>query len=728
MSCDKLVLSQKLHEMGYASPEHFEPPDADAVQIENDNEFERLTFGQARMTEDGTRHFPIPSRLNRQPMQLVETMNDWHFAMLNDTGRNAWFFGEMAAIEEIEKKRVLDVGAGSGILSMFAAKLGAKEIVAVEANMNLCRLFFENCKKNNIFCTCELKSGERLEFLPINSHSKYTAGARIRIIHDMSTNLKPENVGYFDVIVSETLGALLNSEGTLGFLRDAYVRLGNFSRLFPDQKSAIMIPSGGRQCITLIESEKTVKACHTVPTKYMLFPSKYFTNENPLVSALPGHKKEAIQNLDLSTMDTLADTASMCFSKQLGFRLACQSDIRELSERVCLFELDFSKHIDAYKGLAGVSWNSVDKTTISNDLLTQDDRFEMPKIQFNDSNIEIVVNSAHITGNNTSSTSSSSSPKNNDANKSSDGRGVGENGTSNTGTTPKNAGFEIPSLVREQYKIPIKEAGTIHAAVLSWEVYGPSYLTNKDESKLLTTHLESVRDSEWGFARDMHWGQGIQVLEDYSISKRHIVKNAPQFAFVKEGDEMAVELYASRALLDLQIKLRGKGTEMFAPPSRAEVDRMNCTNSNASTSSKNYPTRIPPPSQPPPKPTAGGNSSWKGSGSSANGGTSSTSTKNYMSGTPYATLNRTFSGEKNESSHKRTRERNLSGAVSAIDPGNYYTRELTPDKGVGGHYNHHDDTHSAKSYNSALATLLRDKISNASRTGSAHSSHGTSPN
>ena len=39
----------------------------------------------------------MPERLELMPAQLVESMNDWHFAMLNDSGRNEFFRGEIAA-------------------------------------------------------------------------------------------------------------------------------------------------------------------------------------------------------------------------------------------------------------------------------------------------------------------------------------------------------------------------------------------------------------------------------------------------------------------------------------------------------------------------------------------------------------------------------------------------------------------------------------------------------
>lgn len=65
----------------------------------------------------------------------------WHFPMVNDSRRNDAF---AAAIDKAVKRisanspdgscRVLDIGAGSGLLSMLAARAGATHITACEAN------------------------------------------------------------------------------------------------------------------------------------------------------------------------------------------------------------------------------------------------------------------------------------------------------------------------------------------------------------------------------------------------------------------------------------------------------------------------------------------------------------------------------------------------------------------------------------------------------------------
>ena len=58
----------------------------------------------------------------------------WHIPMLNDIRRNDAF--ERAICKAVEKEgpdaRILDIGTGSGLLSMMAARAGARNIVSCE--------------------------------------------------------------------------------------------------------------------------------------------------------------------------------------------------------------------------------------------------------------------------------------------------------------------------------------------------------------------------------------------------------------------------------------------------------------------------------------------------------------------------------------------------------------------------------------------------------------------
>ncbi len=70
--------------------------------------------------------------------------------MLEDHKRTgAYYQGVMQNRRQFEGKVVLDVGTGSGILAIFAAKAGAKKVYAVEAT-NMAKFAKELVKENEV--------------------------------------------------------------------------------------------------------------------------------------------------------------------------------------------------------------------------------------------------------------------------------------------------------------------------------------------------------------------------------------------------------------------------------------------------------------------------------------------------------------------------------------------------------------------------------------------------
>lgn len=69
--------------------------------------------------------------------------------MLEDSQRNkAYRDAILSNKDEFKDKIVLDVGAGTGILSVFCAQAGAKTVYAVEAS-NVYKIAEETARENN---------------------------------------------------------------------------------------------------------------------------------------------------------------------------------------------------------------------------------------------------------------------------------------------------------------------------------------------------------------------------------------------------------------------------------------------------------------------------------------------------------------------------------------------------------------------------------------------------
>ena len=62
-------------------------------------------------------------------------IDDYHFAMVADEYRNELFHSALKKVIKANTSRVLDVGAGSMLLSMMAYELGAKKVIGVEAGL-----------------------------------------------------------------------------------------------------------------------------------------------------------------------------------------------------------------------------------------------------------------------------------------------------------------------------------------------------------------------------------------------------------------------------------------------------------------------------------------------------------------------------------------------------------------------------------------------------------------
>ena len=146
----------------------------------------------------------------------------WHIPMMNEHGRNEAYQKAMnSAIREGDV--VLDIGTGSGLLSMIAADCGAKEIITCEMSKTISEVAEKIIQKNGFDHIIRV----------INKNSK-------DLILGQDINKK------VDVLVSEILSSEFVGEGIQASLLDAKKRLL--------KKTGKMIPEGGNIMIALIEN------------------------------------------------------------------------------------------------------------------------------------------------------------------------------------------------------------------------------------------------------------------------------------------------------------------------------------------------------------------------------------------------------------------------------------------------------------------------------------------
>ncbi|KAG5511213.1 hypothetical protein JKF63_07155 [Porcisia hertigi] len=227
-------------------------------------------------------HIFVPPRLRRVPTALVEAVNDFHYAMMNDLPRNEFYYNLLKKHIVPGESGVLEIGAGSGLLSMMAAKLNAKWVVAVEGSSEMAALARSNIATNGL-------------------------QGKIKVLNMLSTELTPRDFPEPpSILVSEIFGTLLLGESALDYIADVRQRL-----LCPTTK---ILPQHGVQYAVPIECETLTKIC--------------------AVASWNG--------IDLSHVMALQDTTSVVFTKQYGFRMS-SVPFRRLADPIPLLTIDFAE-------------------------------------------------------------------------------------------------------------------------------------------------------------------------------------------------------------------------------------------------------------------------------------------------------------------------------------------------------------------------------------------------
>jgi len=156
----------------------------------------------------------------------AEQVPFWHIPMMNDARRNDAFEAAIkSALDAVGPgARVLDIGTGSGLLSMMAARAGAWSIVACEM--------------------VPIIADMARQIVADNGHA-----GRIKIVAKPSTELEvgTDLDAPADILISEILSSDLLTENVLDTFEDAHARLL--------KTDAVVIPRAASAIGCLVESE-----------------------------------------------------------------------------------------------------------------------------------------------------------------------------------------------------------------------------------------------------------------------------------------------------------------------------------------------------------------------------------------------------------------------------------------------------------------------------------------
>lgn len=151
---------------------------------------------------------PVPIATAAEAL-LKDMVPSWHFVITRDSARNA-AYDQALRRSVTPQSRVLDIGSGTGLLAMMAARAGAAEVFTCEQNAAVA----EGAKR----------------VLEANG-----LGDRVRLIgkHSSEIDLERDLGGPVDVLVSEIVSNNLIGEGCLAVMEEAAVWLKPGGRMIP---------------------------------------------------------------------------------------------------------------------------------------------------------------------------------------------------------------------------------------------------------------------------------------------------------------------------------------------------------------------------------------------------------------------------------------------------------------------------------------------------------------
>ena len=166
-----------------------------------------------------------------------------HSGMLHDKHRHEAYNAAITSAVKCKKRageevRVLDIGTGTGILSMFAYQAGADEVVA--------------CESSEVMC-----SVARNTFIK-NSAGNSKNGPQITIENTFSNCLNERNPkynNYFNIIISEVYDSFLIGEGCLQTFKHALQDLASPDCIFIPLSATIYIQPFSSEFVRLCCSD-----------------------------------------------------------------------------------------------------------------------------------------------------------------------------------------------------------------------------------------------------------------------------------------------------------------------------------------------------------------------------------------------------------------------------------------------------------------------------------------
>ena len=182
------------------------------LNLNNDRVIKELTSALIQLNREDEALSVCNTTLKKHPANITAlTGRDWvlskiaplwHIPMMNEKTRNNAYFESLKSADIKSNHLVFEIGTGSGLLSLMAAKLGAGRVITCEQKQSVALLAAKAVKQN--------KLNNIIDVLPKISSS-------VDIGKDM-----PERA---DILIHEIFSSELLNEGVIPAIEDAWRRL-----------------------------------------------------------------------------------------------------------------------------------------------------------------------------------------------------------------------------------------------------------------------------------------------------------------------------------------------------------------------------------------------------------------------------------------------------------------------------------------------------------------------
>ncbi|EDV24647.1 uncharacterized protein TRIADDRAFT_56661 [Trichoplax adhaerens] len=288
--CDELEALGKIDDM-FNCYENARQALPDCEEIYNNIGAKLFKFGHRN---SAIQYFHKALQINPQLARATENLQNisnllverWHFCMLNDITRNSSYRDAIdRAIASDARASVLDIGSGSGILSMLAVKAGAKDVYACEMSD-----VWHDISKQVLLDNCMDKN--------------------VKLIKAKSTNLMiPEDIpDRVSLVVTETLDSGVLGEGIIKFIQHAWRDLLTVNTA-PVQDDNI---TDSNQLSSHIDNKKNHPVGKVIPAGVTIYicaiECEYIRRESRLLHS-------NIQGLDVSKLRLIGNSENMAINK-----------------------------------------------------------------------------------------------------------------------------------------------------------------------------------------------------------------------------------------------------------------------------------------------------------------------------------------------------------------------------------------------------------------------------